>query len=209
VERGSKAARTLVVRNISTRRLALAVTARVPGVAGVTIDVRPRTLSLPRGGAAKVRLTARAAFLYRRLGGTEGVIRIRSASQAVSVPWTIAFPPAATQLLSDVRLSSASFQASDTAPVVLSLRAGRVDLRTGLPQVQPVEVLEVQLWHKQRQVGVLARLRDVLPGRYAFGITGRGPYGKRLPPGVYRLRVVAVPVGGRGRTFRILQIRVQ
>jgi hypothetical protein len=26
---------------------------------------------------------------------------------------------------------------------------------------------------------------------------------------VYRLRVVAVPVGGRGRTFRILQIRVQ
>jgi minor extracellular serine protease Vpr len=209
LERGAKATRALVVRNVSSRRLALAVSARVPGIAGVTIDVKPRTLSLPRGGKATVRLTAHAAFLYRRLGGAEGVIRIRSASQAVSVPWTIAFPPGSAELLSDVRLSSGTFRASDTAPAVLSLRAGRVDLRNGLPQVEPVEVLEVQLWHKQRQLGVLARLRDVLPGRYAFGITGRGPYGKRVPPGVYRLRVVAVPVGGKGRTFRDLKITVQ
>ena len=35
----------------------------------------------------------------------------------------------------------------------------------------------------------------MLPGRYAFGITGRGPRGGRLPRGDYVLRVLAVPVG--------------
>jgi hypothetical protein len=91
---------------------------------------------------------------------------------------------------------------------VLSLRAGRVELRGGTPQVQPVERLDVELWHKQRQVGTLARLRDVLPGTYAFGITGRGPFGKRLPLGVYRLRVVAVPVGGGAASAREVTFRL-
>jgi hypothetical protein len=84
-----------------------------------------------------------------------------------------------------------------------------VKLADGRPQVEPVEVLEVQLWHKRRQIGVLARLRDLLPGRYAFGITGRGPLGGGLPTGLYRLRVVAVPAGGRGRTFRELPFRLR
>jgi minor extracellular serine protease Vpr len=209
VERGARAARTLTVHNISSRRLALLVTARVPGVAGVTIDVKPRRLSLARGRSATVRLTARAAFVYRRLGGAEGVVRIRSGSQAVSVPWTIAFPPSVAGLLSGVRLSTRTFGASDTQPAVLSLRAGRVLLADERAQVEPVEVLEVQLWHKQREIGVLARLRDLLPGRYAFGITGRGPLGGRLPSGLYRLRVVAVPAGGRGLTFRELPFRLR
>jgi hypothetical protein len=43
-------------------------------------------------------------------------------------------------------------------------------------------------------VGLLARLRDVLPGRYTFGLTGRGPDGQLLPPGDYSLRVIAYPV---------------
>jgi len=43
-------------------------------------------------------------------------------------------------------------------------------------------------------VGLLARLRDVLPGRYTFGLTGRGPDGQLLPPGNYVLRVIAYPV---------------
>jgi hypothetical protein len=30
-----------------------------------------------------------------------------------------------------------------------------------------------------------------LPGRYAFGLTGRGPAGKRLRPGRYELRLTA------------------
>jgi hypothetical protein len=36
----------------------------------------------------------------------------------------------------------------------------------------------------------------VLPRRYAFGITGRGPSGKPLRNGPYRLRLVAWPAAG-------------
>jgi hypothetical protein len=43
---------------------------------------------------------------------------------------------------------------------------------------------------------VLARLRDVLPGRYAYGLTGRGPQGGVLPEGSYVLRLRAYPVDG-------------
>ena len=45
-----------------------------------------------------------------------------------------------------------------------------------------------------RQLGnTLVRLRDLLPGRYAFGLTGRSPAGNPLGRGRYMIRVVAVP----------------
>ena len=47
-----------------------------------------------------------------------------------------------------------------------------------------------------KPLGLLARLRDLLPGRYAFGLTGRGPGGHILPPGRYRLLLVAYPTAG-------------
>ena len=39
----------------------------------------------------------------------------------------------------------------------------------------------------------MARLRDLLPGSYSFGITGRGPTSARLPAGSYELRLAAWP----------------
>ena len=33
-----------------------------------------------------------------------------------------------------------------------------------------------------KRLGLLARLRDLLPGRYAFGLTGHGPTGQLLDP---------------------------
>ena len=48
----------------------------------------------------------------------------------------------------------------------------------------------------RERLGLVARLRDVLPGRYAFGLTGRGPRGGALAKGPYRLRVLAVPPDG-------------
>jgi hypothetical protein len=42
-------------------------------------------------------------------------------------------------------------------------------------------------------IGTLVTLRDLLPGRYAFGLTGRTPVGNTLTPGRYRIRVTAVP----------------
>ena len=65
----------------------------------------------------------------------------------------------------------------------------------GKLEIRPVSRLDVQLWRTNgTEVGTLARLRDVLPGRYTFGITGRGPDGEVLAPGTYELRVVAYPV---------------
>ena len=39
----------------------------------------------------------------------------------------------------------------------------------------------------------MARLRDLLPGSYSFGITGRGPNSIVLAPGSYELRLAAWP----------------
>jgi hypothetical protein len=39
----------------------------------------------------------------------------------------------------------------------------------------------------------MARLRNLLPGSYSFGITGRGPTSAQLAPGGYELRIAAWP----------------
>jgi hypothetical protein len=114
----------------------------------------------------------------------------------LAIPWAVALPVGAAPLLGDVRLSEPSFRASDSAPAVLSVRAGAVGERDGHTQLQPLARLEVELWRGSERLGLLARLRNVLPGNYAFGVTGRGPRGGALPKGPYRLRVVAVPPEG-------------
>jgi hypothetical protein len=82
-------------------------------------------------------------------------------------------------------------------------------LAGGGVQILPVDRLDVLLYRSSGGfVGRLAQLRDLLPGTYAFGITGRGPFGKRLPLGVYRLRVVAVPVGGGAASAREVTFRL-
>jgi hypothetical protein len=108
----------------------------------------------------------------------------------------VAVPVTRKPVVSRVRLSAASFRASDTRPAVLAFVAGRVDGSRERPQLLPLELLDVELYRGSRRIGRLARLRDVLPGRYAFGLTGRGPAGARLPRGEYVARVIGTPVGG-------------
>ncbi|MDX6450549.1 MAG: hypothetical protein QOH16_598, partial [Gaiellaceae bacterium] len=61
-------------------------------------------------------------------------------------------------------------------------------------QIEPVRRLDILLYSADgRYLGVMARLRDLLPGAYSFGITGRGPTSVRLPPGGYELRLAAWP----------------
>ena len=98
--------------------------------------------------------------------------------------------------MTQVALSSLSFEPSDVRPAVLSLVAGRVDGSADRPQLLPLTRLELELRRGTRRLGTLARLRNLLPGRYAFGVTGRGPGGVRLRRGRYVLRVIGVPVGG-------------
>jgi hypothetical protein len=125
------------------------------------------------------------------------VLRVRVVrGPTLRVPWAIAVPVRDKPLLTGVRLSESEIEPSDVAPAVLSVVAGRVDGRADRPQLLPLRTLSIELFRRGRRLGRLALQRDVLPGRYAFGITGRGPRGGRLPKGVYSLQLVATPVTG-------------
>jgi hypothetical protein len=106
-------------------------------------------------------------------------------------------------------LSSEAFSASDRKPAVLTFVAGRVDGSAERPQLLPLARLEIELYRGKRRVGTLVRLRDILPGRYAFGLPGRGPRGGRLPAGGYRLRVLGAPVGGGAPTAVVIPFRLR
>jgi hypothetical protein len=52
-------------------------------------------------------------------------------------------------------------------------------------------------------------MRDLLPGRYAFGLTGRDPQGNKLPPGDYTLTLRAIPPDGSRATLRVLKFTIK
>jgi hypothetical protein len=100
-------------------------------------------------------------------------------------------------LLSEVELSVDEFSASDAAPAVLSFRAGGVEEEDDGQAIEPVQLLVAELYtRKGKPLGVLSRMHDLLPGRYAIGLTGRGPAGRKLAPGRYVLRLRAHPPAG-------------
>ena len=109
-------------------------------------------------------------------------------------------PTAATVLAKGLREHTYAVDIAadgDRAPVVVAFRAGRIDGSADGEMIEPVGVLDLELWTASgRRLGVLARMRDVLPGRYAFGLTGRSPHGKVLAEGSYVLRLRAYPVDG-------------
>jgi hypothetical protein len=131
------------------------------------------------------------------------------ASQPLHVPWAITFGKPARAALSEVALSANSFKPSDTTPAVLSLRAGSLLQTPAGPQVQPVARLDFELWRGKERVGLLARLRDLLPGQLALGLTGRKPNGQRLPSGQYRLELVALPTGSGPATRVAVRFRIK
>lgn len=207
-EPGWTSKRLISVRNVSTRRLTIVVAGEPEGIAGISVTAAPARIRLRPGQQRRVTLTARVAFLPRGLGAIEGRARLEIAGGGrVAVPWAVALPVGGSPLIGDVSLTPRSFRASDRAPAVLTVQAGQVEQIAGRRQLRPVARLDVELWRGGRRLGLLARLRDVLPGRFAIGLTGRGPGGGGLPVGAYRLRIVATPPQGPAETslvgFRI------
>ncbi len=207
--------RMVLVRNVSTRPLHLTVTVGVRSGRGLSLSAAPGRLALRPGQSGEVVVAARRSSRDRFY---EGALRILPrGGVAVRVPWLLA-PMPRTRLLSGVCLMTSeeyaaqpgscpkvklpTFHPSDTTPAVLILRAGRVISSHGRREVRPVGRLEIQLRKPNGTVlGTLVQLRDLLPGQYAFGITGRGPAGNILRKGVYQLGVHAVPPG-LGRATR-------
>ncbi len=188
------ATRTIVVRNVSTRRLQISLSALAQGESeALHFRVRPDRLSLRVGRAATVKVTVTAASApHARL--LTGVIQVApSGSETLRVPWAISFRRYSANLLPHVSLSDSSFKPSDTSPAVLTMQAGNLVHDHGL-QILPVSRLDILLYSASgRFAGVLGRLRNLLPGSYSFGITGRGPSSAPLAPGRYELRFVAWP----------------
>ncbi len=192
---GWHATRRLVLRNLSSRRLRieLASDSRDRGGArALVFAFAPSQVRIRPHGIATVYVAVRA--LAPVGNPVEGRFAVRpEGGDAIHVPWLIMSRPRHDELLSSIRLSSRSFKPSDSAPAVLSFQGGRLD--TG-GQLEPVALLQLQLRDSHgRPLGTLAQLRDLLPGRFAFGLTGRDAKGNTLEPGRYTVRLTAYPTG--------------
>jgi minor extracellular serine protease Vpr len=189
---------SFTVTNLSTRTLQLALGVRTQdeGAAAVDFLLSPRSVTLRQGKSVLVRLSAITASAPSGNATADGsVIVVVRGGAAIRVPWAIAFGGDTVDLIGSARLSAKSFGHSDTKPALLALDAGRVLEVDGRPEIRPVRQLDVLLRRADGgRVGLLARLRDVLPGRITFGLTGRGPDGQFLPPGGYVLVLLAYPV---------------
>jgi minor extracellular serine protease Vpr len=199
------------LRNVSSRILRIRLSASVDGHPdGVAVDVHPAAFRLKPGAAGTVIVQASAQ--KRGPEPLTGVVLAEIAGRpGLRVPWAAAPWTRDTRLLADVRLASGTFTPSDTGPSVLSFVAGRLTRDGAVYEVQAVARLDLELRRvgAKKQLGLLARLRHLLPGRYAFGLTGRGPAGKRLQPGRYELRLTAYPTGDGPPTMRRVQFRVR
>jgi subtilisin family serine protease len=198
----------VTLHNVSSRLFRVNI--RSAGRGGLEIIPKPSHVRLNPGGSTTVALLARLRGQPPAGGSADGaVMLLPRASQPLRIPWAITFGKPERAMLSQIALSATSFPPSDTTPAVLSLRAGSLLQTPAGPQVQPVARLDVELWRGKERFGLLARLRDLLPGQVAIGLTGRGPGGNRLPRGRYRLELVALPTAGGAETKIPVRFRIK
>ena len=210
--RASRAGRhlsaTFTLRNLSAHafRVRFAVSTQDGGAAAVSLSIRPRHALVEAGRGATVRVDAVIRSQPVGAAAADGaVVAAVEGGAELRVPWAVDFRPAPVGLIRSASLSARTFAASDTAPALLSIDAGRLLEVSGRPAIVPLSRLDVELWRADgTEVGLLTRMRDVLPGRYTLGLTGRGPDGRRLPAGSYVLRLVAYPVGSGSTSSRKL-----
>jgi minor extracellular serine protease Vpr len=184
--------------NLSSRRLhvTLGIRTHDEGAAAVDFSLRPSRIVLRQGHSVLVRLRAITASAPTGDATADGTVFASiDGGGSIRVPWAIAFGPDGVDMIDSASLSAHSFKPSDDNPALLGLDVGRVLDVGGRPEIRPVSKLDVDLWRSDgTRIGLLARLRDVLPGHYTFGLTGRGPDGQVLPPGAYFVRVIAYPI---------------
>jgi subtilisin family serine protease len=208
--RNWRESQAIVVRNVSTRSLRVVARGLVDGQPpGTSMRVHPARFRLKPGSAGKVYVDAAAARPTEE--PLTGAVTFELARRtALTVPWAAAPGVHEDHLLSSVRLQTARFHPSDSVPSVLSFAAGRLMRGDQGYQVQAVSRLDLELGRvgARKPIGLLSRLRHLLPGRYAFGLTGRGPAGKVLRPGRYELRLIAYPTGSGRPTRREVRFTV-
>jgi hypothetical protein len=209
IRRSLELEQELRVRNISGRRLRVSLQTSALAPKGVVVSIDPPRFAIRPGRARTVLLRADTSDLSERAGVATGeIVLIVDGSRDVHVPWAVAVPGPEVDVISAVSLRAPEGRVSDVTPAVLSFVAGAVTTTPGLA-VRPVDELEVRLWRSGVLLGVLARRRELLPGRYTFGLTGRGPEGERLPRGTYVVHVVAFLGRGMPRQVERVEYRVR
>ena len=209
--RGWQGTTTLTVRNVSQRRLGVTVsTGRLGEVGGVALAVSPARITFRPREQRRISVVARMAYMPPGVRLVSADFELRSGGAApVRVPWTLTLGRYERDLLGAVRLSTNRFKPSDSAPALLELRAGRLVETGGTSEVLPLSYLDLDLWRGRERIGRLARLRNLLPGRYTFGLTGRGPAGRRLAPGRYTLRLLGYPPGDAPASRQFVQFTIE
>jgi Subtilase family len=205
---GRRVQAAFTLTNLSTRELVVTLGIRTQdeGAAAVDFALRPWHVSLRRGGSVLVHVTATTASEAVGTGTADGaVVGSIEGGGTIRVPWALAFGSPDVELIRSASLSARSFPRSDRRPALLSVDAGGIREVAGSIELSPLARLDVELAGADgTTVGLLARLRDVLPGRYTFGLTGRGPTGAPLPPGRYVVTLLAYPVDGGSPSRRKL-----
>ncbi len=202
------AERVLHITNVSTRTLAVSIGNTAIAPKGVEISVDPQRVRIRPGRSADVVVNANTSQLSSEAGAATGELVLRTGdSPEVHVPWAVAVP-APVELVSRVKIRMTGKRVSDATPAALSFVAGSVSA-TPEPQVRSVELLDVELWRGGTRLGLLARRRELLPGRYTFGLTGRSPTGARLRRGTYTIRLLAFPGDGTRKQADTIPYRIR
>ena len=190
----------VVVRNLSP--LPRTVSLSVDGPA----TVHPGQVAIEPGGSRRVVVSASADALPA--AGTV-LLTVEGGGSQIRIPWAGSLA-ASGDLISDVELSSSTLDARALAPALLTVRLGRLAASSGSVEVTPVARFDVELVDSHGQpLGLLTRLRDALPGSYAFALTGRAPSGSPLPPGRYMLHLLAFPTDGGRPTRHLVRFLVR
>ena len=203
----------LLVRNLSTRPVGIRIRIerQTEGAAAVRFSARPAHLLLRPGATIRIPLRVTLASALQGTAPATGAVVVEPiGAQPLRVPWAITFGRYRHDLLGKVALEPSTFPPSDVRPALLTVVAGRVVRSHERDEIQPLDRLDITLWNKEgARLGLLARLRDVLPGSYQFGLTGRSPAGARLDRGTYRLQVVADPTAPGPATVRWVRFTIR
>jgi subtilisin family serine protease len=206
---GWQGRKTVRLRNVSTRRLTVFVSTGQRRNTHVPVILSTRRLEIEPGGVAELQVKARLVSFVRAEAATGTLTLTPVAGARVRIPWAVVLRSPAN-LIGLLKLSRHVFKPSEQQPAIVVVRAGRVVRSAHGNDVIPVLRMDVELVNaKGKRIGLLARLRDVLPGRYAFGLTGRGPGGRVLARGRYTLRVLAWPTGGGAPTMRSIDFKIR
>jgi subtilisin family serine protease len=197
------------VRNVSTRQLTVYASAGAQSQSQVRVAVSPTRFVVDPGTSARVTVRTPPVTVARGDSQSGTLTFTPVSGTPIHVPWSVVLRPAGG-LLGPLVLSRPAFKPSETRPAVVIVTAGRVLRSRAGNTVVPVLRLDIELWTRSgKRLALLTRLRDLLPGRYAIGLTGRGTNGKVLKPGAYTLRVLAWPTAGGAPSERSVDFRIR